>query len=99
MTKTYKVNVTRHAQADLEQIFDYIADDSINNASNFIFELEKMVYSLEYLPFRNPLIPENTYFGTDYRHIIYKKYRIIYRVTENSVFILRIVHGAKLPEL
>ena len=45
------------------------------------------------------LISENEYFGTDYRHLIHKKYRIIYRLLENSVFILRIVHGAKLLEL
>lgn len=50
---------------------------------------KKKVYSLEHLPKRNPLISENEYFGTDYRHLIHKKYRIIYRVLENSVFILR----------
>jgi len=99
LKKKYEVNLTRHAQEDLEHIFDYIAADSINNASNFIVELEKSVYSLEHLPNRNPLIPENEYFGTDYRHLIYKKYRIIYRVLENSVFILRIIHGAKLLEI
>lgn len=99
MKKKYEVNITQRAQKDLEHIFYYIATDNINNASNFIIELEKKVYSLEHLPKRNPFIPENEYFGTDYRHLIYKKYRIIYRVLENSVFILRIIHGAKLLEL
>lgn len=99
LTKKYEVNLTQYAQEDLEHIFYYIAADSISNASNFIIELEKKVYSLEHLPNRNPLIPENEYFGTDYRHLIYKKYRIIYRVLENSVFILRIIHGAKLLDL
>ena len=99
MTKKYEVNLTQHAQEDLEHIFYYIAADSINNASYFIFELEKKVYSLEHLPNRNPLIPENEYFGTDYRHLVFKEYRIIYRVLEDSVFVLRIIHGAKLLEL
>ena len=96
MTKKYQVNLTQQAQNDLEHIFYYIADDSINNATNFILQLEKHVYSLEDLPYRNPLIPENEFFGTDYRHLNYKKYRIIYRITENSVFILRVIHGAKI---
>ena len=99
MTGKYKVNLTQHAQNDLEHIFYYIADDSVNNAANFIFELEKKIYSLETFPDRHPLISENEFFGTDYRHLIYKKYRIVYRVAENSVFILRIIHGAKLLDI
>ena len=99
MIKKYDVYLTQHAQEDLEHIFYYIAADSIGNASNFIMEPEKRVFSLEHLPNRNPLIPENVYFGTDYRHLLYNDYRIIYRIWENSVFILRIIHGAKLLEL
>jgi len=97
--KKYQVNLSQQAQNDLEQIFYYIADDSINNASNFILQLEKKVYSLELFPDRHPLIPENEFFGTDYRHLIHKKYRIVYRIAERSVFILRIFHGAKLLNL
>jgi len=96
VTKKYKVNLSQQAQNDLEHIFYYIADDSINNANNFIHQLEIKIYSLENLPYRHPLIPENKFFGTDYRHLNYKKYRIIYRVTGKSVFILRVIHGAKL---
>ena len=96
LTKKYEVHLTQHAQEDLEHIFYYIAADSASNASDFVLELEEKVYSLEHLPHRNPFIPGNEYFETDYRHLIYKKYRIIYRVVKKSVFILRIVHGAKL---
>ena len=99
MAKKYQVNLTQRAQNDLEQIFYYIADDNINNAANFVLQLEKKVYSLEDFPDRNPLIPENEFFGTDYRHLIYKKYRVVYRFFEKSVFILRIFHGAKLLNL
>lgn len=86
MTKKYQVKLTRHAQNDLEHIFYYIANDSIKNAENFVLELEKKVYSLEIFPDRHPLIPENEFFGTDYRHLIYEKYRIVYRIAEHSVF-------------
>ncbi len=96
MTKKYQVNLSQQAQNDLEHIYYYIADDSINKAENFVLQLEKNVYSLEIFPERHPLIPENEFFGIDYRHLIYKKYRIVYRIVEKSVFILRIFHGAKL---
>ena len=49
MTKRYKVNLTQLAQKDLEQIYYYIAADSINNATNFVLELEKKIYSLDIL--------------------------------------------------
>ncbi len=96
MTKKYQVNLSQQAQNDLEQILYYIEDDNVNNAVNFTLELEKKVYSLEIFPDRHPLMPENEFFSTDYRHLIYKKYRTIYRIEENSVFILRIIHGATL---
>ena len=99
MIKKYQVNITQKAQKDIEQIFYYIADDNINNATNFILQLENQIYSLEDFPERNPLIPENVFFGTEYRHLIYKKYRVVYRIFEKSVFVLRIFHGAKLLEL
>jgi len=97
--KKYQVNLSQQAQNDLEHIFYYIADDSINNAKNFIAQLENKIYSLEEFPYRHPLIPENEFFNTDYRHLNYKKYRIVYRVTEKSVFILRVVNGAKLLKI
>jgi len=97
--KKYKVNLTQLAQKDLEQIYYYIAADSIKNAKNFVLALEKKIYSLDTFPERQPLIAENEFFATDYRHLIFKKYRIIYRISEKAVFILRVIHGAMLLEV
>lgn len=99
MAKKYKVNISQLAQNDLEHIFFYIAVDSINNAKKFILELEKKIYGLDTLPERFAYIPENIYFGTSYRHFSHKDYRIIYRIENNSVYILRVIHGAKLLDL
>ncbi|MBT3256285.1 MAG: type II toxin-antitoxin system RelE/ParE family toxin [Deltaproteobacteria bacterium] len=96
MAKKYKVNISLNAQNDLEHIFFYIAEDNISNARKFILELEKKIYSLDTFPERFALIPENLFFGTSYRHIIHKKYRAIYKIDNNSVYILRVIHGAKL---
>lgn len=99
MPKKYKVNISQNAQNDLEHIFFYIAADSINNAKKFIIELEERIYSLETLPERFAYIPENIFFGTNYRHITHKKYRAIYKIDNNSVHILRVLHGSKLLNL
>ena len=99
VTKKYKVNISLNAQYDLEHIFFYIAEDSINNAKKFILELEEKIYSLDTFPERFALIPENIFYGTSYRHIIHKNYRVIYRIDNTSVYILRLIHGAKLLDL
>ena len=99
MTKKYRVNLTRLAQEDLEKIYYYISDDSIANAKKIILELEKKISSLNTLPEGHPLIAENEFFATEYRHLIHKKYRIIYRISEKTVYILSVIHGAKLMEL
>jgi len=99
VAKKYKVNISLNAQNDLEHIFFYIAADSINNAKRFILELEKKIYSLDTFPEGFAYIPENIFFGTNYRHIIHKKYRVIYKIDNNSVYILRLIHGAILLDL
>jgi plasmid stabilization system protein ParE len=97
--KKYKVNISRNAQNDLEQIFFYIAEDSINNAKKFILDLEKKIYSLDIFPERFALIPENIFFGTSYRHITHKKHRVICKIDNDFIYILRVIHGAKLLDL
>ena len=99
MAKKYKVNISFNAQKDLEHIFFYIAEDSMNNAKNFILELEEKILSLGSMSGRFALIPENIFFGTNYRQITHKKYRVIYKISGNSVFVLRVVQGAKLLDL
>ena len=99
MPKKFSVYITQSAQNDLEHIFFYIACDNVNNAKKFILELEEKLYSLDTSPERCPYIPENNYFGTNYRHLIHKKYRAVYKIVKNSVYILRVVHGAKLLDL
>jgi toxin ParE1/3/4 len=99
VAKKYKVNLSFNAQKDLEHIFFYIAEDSINNAKNFILELEEKIYSLDTMPERFALIPENIFYGTNYRQLTHRTYRVIYKISDNSVFIMRVIHGAKLLDL
>lgn len=99
MAKKYKIFISRNAQNDLERIFFYIAADSINSAKKFVLELEEKIYSLDPFPEGFAYIPENTFFGTNYRHINHQKYRVIYKIEKDSVFILRVIHGSKLLNL
>lgn len=96
MPAKYSVEITPAAEQDVEEIWTYIADDSPENATAFILQLEEQIEALEQFPARCPLIPENEILGTGYRHLIYGAYRTIIRITGKTVFILRIIHGARL---
>lgn len=98
MPAQFKVEISASAERDLEEIWDYIAQDNPGSAASFILQLEKQIYSLELSPDRCPLIPENQILGTSCRHLIYGRYRAIFRVSTDSVYILRIIHSARLLE-
>ena len=80
----------------MEEIWSYIAADSPANATQFVMKLEETIGTLERMPLRCPAIPENTLLGTKYFHLILDPYRVVFRVEERTVYVLRIVHGGRL---
>ena len=94
--KKYKVKITESAQNDIEDIWQYIALDNFKTATKFLDKIEQKIDSLQRFPERNPLIPENEILKSDYRHLLFSNYRIIYRIEGSIVYILRVFHGSKL---
>lgn len=96
MPAQFKVEITSIAEADVAEIWDYIAQDSPFNANAFINKLSEQIETLENFPERSPLIAENRILGTAFRHLIYGHYRTIFRIAGRTVIILRVIHGARL---
>jgi plasmid stabilization system protein ParE len=96
MPKKYRVNTTRKAERDVEAIRDYIARDRPKAADRWVREFEKQVAKLTTFPFAHEIIPEETEEGTEYRHCLFGNYRTIHRVEGQDVFILRVIHAARL---
>ena len=96
MPARFSVEITPYAEADIAEIWDYIAQDSPANAEAFILALEEQIASLEKFPKRCSRIPENEILGTSYRHLIHGSYRTIFRIAGSRVVILRVIHGARL---
>jgi toxin ParE1/3/4 len=96
MRAKYNVEITPVAERDVEEIWNYIADDSPGNATAFIMRLEDQIDTLEQHPERCLLIPENEQLGTSYRHLLQGAYRTIFRISGKTVYILRIIHGSRL---
>ncbi len=96
MAIKYRVRIARTAERDIEEVWGFIAADSPDEADNFIQRIETQIDTLERFPERCPLIAENELLGTRYRHLLLGSYRMIYRVTGKTVFVMRIIHGARL---
>ncbi len=78
------------AENDLFQIYNYIYEDSAIKTINEIVEL---VDKLRYIPYMGRKIPE--YNKDNQRELIYKSYRIIYKIQSDKVFIRRIWHSSR----
>jgi plasmid stabilization system protein ParE len=96
MPTRFQVSLGRKAQQDIEEIWSFIAKDSSDDATRFIQRLDEQVTTLESFPERCPLISENKLMHSRYRHLIYGKYRTIFRIAKRTVFVVRVIHSARL---
>ena len=94
---SYKVVMTKDAEADLEDIYNYIADhDSIDNADYVLDELLKVTDTLVNFPMKGSIPKELQSLGIrEYRQIFFKPYRVIYRTIEKQVVIFIIADGRR----
>lgn len=87
------VTITDEADADLERIGDFIAQDNPRRAASFVVELVESCKRLGSAPRRFPLVPR--YEDTRVRRRPYGEYVIFYRVEDAAVLVLRVLHGAR----
>ena len=95
--ETYSVVLTKAAEQDLEDIYDYIAKfDCLASANHVLDQLLELVDSLAHFPERGNYPKELVALGIkEYRQTTFKPYRVIYRVVENQVVIFLIVDGRR----
>jgi len=94
---SFEVLMTEDAARDLEEIYDYIEHhDTPNRADHVLKRIEEALVSLSESPERGVYPSDLVALGIrDYREIFFKPYRIIYRITQTSVYILLIVDGRR----
>lgn len=86
------IELNLSAKEDMRQIEEYISKDSIYYANKTIEEIVKRIKNLSMFPYMGRKIPE--YNNINLREIIYKSYRILYKVNSN-IYILNIVHHSR----
>jgi toxin ParE1/3/4 len=88
-----KVVLADDAKNDLEDIADFIAQDDARRAASVVKELDAKARELAIFPRRFPLVPELVQF--EVRRRLHHGYLIFYRIFDEHVLVLRILHGSR----
>lgn len=93
-----RVTWSREACENLAEIEDFIARDSLERAVRFVDALiEQSETILPDNPRNGRVVPEISH--PDIRELIYRGYRIVYRVKEDVLEILTVFEGHRLLRL
>ena len=91
-----KVVWSRLARERVNEIADYIAEDDPEAARLFLIEIFGVVGRLESFPNSGRVVPEVK--RPNIREIIFRSYRVVYRLDPKRVSILTVRHGKqRLP--
>lgn len=93
----FDVLLTRYAERDLEELYDYIAEQDTPAKAAFVLDrIEKALQTLSTFPQRGSHPKELLALGIrEYRQTFFKPYRLIYRIVEQRVYVYLIVDGRR----
>lgn len=87
-----QIILKQEAEEDLENIKNYISKDSIYYANKTTNEIINKTEYLLMFPYIGRKIPE--YNNENFRELIYKSYRILYKINSN-IYILNVFHCSR----
>ena len=94
---SYQVFLTDDAVYDLEDLYDYIEFHDVSEKADYVLDkIEETFLSLADNPERGAYPNELLAVGLrEYREIYFSPYRIIYRISSQSVYVLVIADGRR----
>lgn len=99
MRKRYEVIWSETSEKDLMGIVEYIAEDSPSDAFEIFKEIKQRASSLYAFPDRGRIVPELKDQGIIlYRELIVPPWRIIYRISEKTVYVLSVLDARQNVE-
>lgn len=93
--QNYKVEILQEAVDAIEKYVDFIALDSVENALNWYKQVSEKIKNLSSFPERCSIAEESRFFEFDIRQLIIGSYRVLFRITGNTVQILYIKHSSQ----
>jgi len=99
MTKKYKVSWAQVAEDDLTSIIKYIYSDNPKAAKDSLKKIKTKVSNLNSFPQRGRIVPELKDQGIlQYRELVLAPWRIIYRISNSSVYVLSVIDSRQNVE-
>jgi len=99
MSKKYHVQWAAAAHSDLLQIISHIATDSPDNALHILKKIRQKTSGLYTLPDPGRIVPELKDQGIHiYREIMVPPWRILYRITDTTVFVVSVIDSRRNVE-
>jgi toxin ParE1/3/4 len=89
-----KIRWTQEALLRLSEIENFISQDSPDRARKFVDQIIEHAESLTDNPLSGRTVPEIS--NPDIRELIFRKNRIVYRITGNCLDILTVFEGHRL---
>jgi addiction module RelE/StbE family toxin len=93
--ETYNVRFLEEALDDLEEIVLYIANDNPAAALSMHDKIVEKATNLSTFPKLGRLVPDKKMSEAGFRMLVIKPYLLFYRLIEDTVYIYRVVHGAR----
>lgn len=91
----YKILYLPLAEDDLNEIVDYLLEYSVSTANAFIDELEKLEERLSTFPESAIQIRDKKLQRKGYRMALVGEYLLFYTLRNESVYVMRILHGKR----
>lgn len=93
----YQVVLTADAEADLEDILDYVAAHDVAGKDGYVLDrMDEVIASLAAFPERGSHPKELLALGIrEFRQTFFKPYRVIYQIAGRAVYVLLIVDGRR----
>ena len=91
-SKTYKLKWTSSAKDDLLGIVEYIKKESLGIAKDVYLKIRKKAHSSNFFPLKGRVVPELQKEGiTLYREVVAPPWRIIYKIGDDTVYIMAVL--------
>ena len=90
--RSLEITVTPAAEADMQNIFEYIAQDNIHKADEIIEKFEEKFSTIAQFP--DSGFRKSYFLKRNVREcIVAKHYQIIYTTKDDKIYILRVLTG------
>jgi plasmid stabilization system protein ParE len=94
-TDKYQIRLLRIAEEDLTEIISFIAAENPIAANSIADKIEKNIELLSENPMIGRIPRDEDIKNLRYRYIIVQNYIVFYTFEERTIFIHRILHGAR----